>query len=1120
MAAACSIGEGDNANVAREGEKVVDSELLEAQIVAQAITELQEIQAPITSQVIESEQLSRFLSSIAASGEATHIDGDNQTQQIIYYIEDNTGTLTRNEARVYVDTSVQANDYEIERRSGRLPARRRFIPAKFRDYKNTSDPETSDSDFDPHEYLARPKRPRTQKLPVTKSGEHEDVLENGSLETTKEFKHVNTRKVGRPSKKAMITEQENAVYLQPDPELETILEMKYQQALREAREDADRRRAQGPEGGGNGGLGGGNKEQEGENVGLVRGNKEQERENKGQRGKNGGLGRGNKGQRGENGGLGWVNKKQEGANEGQDSEEEGNGGDSSDRGANESQGLNKLNNQGQAQTKGENEDRRQEKGKVKGHNLKREEFEGHEQKGEGSREMGRKSGKTGGQEIKAPTNEGQKSPQHKMDSMEDAQEQQTDNDERDPSEETDVKVDVNKSAGKHSGGEVITPRSQKLLELGLNPEEEVTPIKRGRGRPRGPDWGADFKCPDCDKVFKVKGNLRMHLKTHLNVKMFACTLDNCGKSFSSNESLRRHQLVHKGIKPFQCDICERCFSSNVALIEHRTLHFDEKMHQCPHCVRRFRHVSSFRRHLLTHTTALPYRCTACGRQFQQTSYLRSHMKIHTGEKPYQCVQCGKRFAHQSDVKRHQTTHTGEKPYKCSKCNARFSDVSSKSRHEKEHENNKRFTCSYCNDTFKRAGQLRSHLLRKHRDPNATEFMLKVDNLRDFKSVEFGPGLIQIGDQSNISQQRIVSIINNLNKKTGSSTQGYIEVDSVFQLSGNQSETESGHVTSIDQSEREGEVNVIEVPIELQGVEIPDSGNGHTYIAVSHSSGMDIAHHLGVAPETAYRVIYEVDENGDQRQLLVPCSEGMTEEGETIKLGYITSHLSTTEELETTGATDVIVDSMETTDSNHSLENTFENGEGNTIDCTTVTTETHYQQVTMPDSNYGAPEDAQGVDDQTSNPGQAGVMDANLDNQFQEQTNDLTNLQETDHECNVDSDNENSTFDGQVNPHSRDRSEDMTVAEGIKFISDPDFTDRDYYHWLKNFTKWCKVMPLPLETSLFQKISQVHKTLSDVMASPRGIVAERDKFCLLMGITQELGAIINEHLMFIMQNLDS
>lgn len=217
--------------------------------------------------------------------------------------------------------------------------------------------------------------------------------------------------------------------------------------------------------------------------------------------------------------------------------------------------------------------------------------------------------------------------------------------------------------------------------------------------------------------------------------------------------------------------------------------------------------------------------------------------------------------------------------------------------------------------------------------------------------------------------------------------------------------------------------------------------------------------------------------------------------------------------------------METTDSNHSLENTYENGEGNTIDCTTVTMETHYQQVDRRDSNYGAQlareEQDQVVDDQTSNPGQTSVMNANNDNQFQEQTNDLTDLQEADNACNVDSDSENSNnFDGQVNPHLRDGSEDMTVAEGIGFISNPDFTDRDYYNWLKNFTKWCKLMPLPLETSLFQKISQVHKTLSDVMASPSGIVAERDKFCLLMGITQELGAIINEHLMFIMQNLDS
>ena len=32
----------------------------------------------------------------------------------------------------FADSSVQANDYEIERRSGRVPARKRVIPNKFR----------------------------------------------------------------------------------------------------------------------------------------------------------------------------------------------------------------------------------------------------------------------------------------------------------------------------------------------------------------------------------------------------------------------------------------------------------------------------------------------------------------------------------------------------------------------------------------------------------------------------------------------------------------------------------------------------------------------------------------------------------------------------------------------------------------------------------------------------------------------------------------------------------------------------------------------------------------------------------------------------------------------------
>ena len=45
-------------------------------------------------------------------------------------------SIFRTEDRTLVDSSVQANDYEIERRSGKVPARKRVIPFKFR-YDNT-----------------------------------------------------------------------------------------------------------------------------------------------------------------------------------------------------------------------------------------------------------------------------------------------------------------------------------------------------------------------------------------------------------------------------------------------------------------------------------------------------------------------------------------------------------------------------------------------------------------------------------------------------------------------------------------------------------------------------------------------------------------------------------------------------------------------------------------------------------------------------------------------------------------------------------------------------------------------------------------------------------------------
>lgn len=183
--------------------------------------------------------------------------------------------------------------------------------------------------------------------------------------------------------------------------------------------------------------------------------------------------------------------------------------------------------------------------------------------------------------------------------------------------------------------------------------------------------------------------------------------------------------------------------------------------------------------------------------------------------------------------------SGEKRYSCSKCQARFSDVSSKNRHEREHENNKRYTCNLCHDTFKRPGQLKSHLSKKHshafavkieRDPNSGTVSFKLD-----ETIENNP---------NSAQQRIVSLIKNLHSKAA---EGFIELppNSISEEVDQSTEIPMApeHVTDISQLEKEVDVSIIEgdirVPIELRGVEIQGEENGQTFIAIT-----DLAETLG------------------------------------------------------------------------------------------------------------------------------------------------------------------------------------------------------------------------------------------------------------------------------------
>ena len=95
---------------------------------------------------------------------------------------------------------------------------------------------------------------------------------------------------------------------------------------------------------------------------------------------------------------------------------------------------------------------------------------------------------------------------------------------------------------------------------------------------------------------------------------------------------------------------------------------------------------------------------------------------------------------------------------------------------------------------------------------------------------------------------------------------------------------------------------------------------------------------------------------------------------------------------------------------------------------------------------------------------------------------------------------------------------LHVDGAINFVHEPDFASQDYYNWLSNFTEACQMTPLPLNADLFHKISQVHKTLADVLAMPTGILADKGNFRILMSISRELNEIVNKHLAFVLQGL--
>ena len=163
-----------------------------------------------------------------------------------------------------------------------------------------------------------------------------------------------------------------------------------------------------------------------------------------------------------------------------------------------------------------------------------------------------------------------------------------------------------------------------------------------------------FKCQICQKAFKFRSRLKLHMVVHTKLAEFVC--EHCGSSFTSSGNLKQHMTVHSNEKRFQCSYCNK----------------------------RFKQSSHLKVHQLTHSGVKKHGCSICGKCFTQMNSLKVHMDFHMGTRCHECQMCGKKFVQKCDLQRHRTTHKEEGKFPCRICGDKFATLTILHQHSLVH----------------------------------------------------------------------------------------------------------------------------------------------------------------------------------------------------------------------------------------------------------------------------------------------------------------------------------------------------------------------------------------------------------------------------------------------------
>ncbi|XP_019967185.2 uncharacterized protein [Paralichthys olivaceus] len=215
-------------------------------------------------------------------------------------------------------------------------------------------------------------------------------------------------------------------------------------------------------------------------------------------------------------------------------------------------------------------------------------------------------------------------------------------------------------------------------------------------------WEKGHTCPHCPCIYRDESSLNIHLlsvhKTVAYLEKVAAPSKNLLNLQSSDNVQEKWKSDGIGIKSHKCSECEKTFRHRSVLELHMRIHSKDKPYQCKVCGKGFRFSSYLQQHVIIHTGKKPYKCPDCGKDFAFLQNMRTHQKLHQ-EKPFRCTSCRKGYSDETQLQQHMLSHNGDKPHKCHLCDKSFGLAYLLRDHMNTHTGERPHRCDECHKTF-------------------------------------------------------------------------------------------------------------------------------------------------------------------------------------------------------------------------------------------------------------------------------------------------------------------------------------------------------------------------------------------------------------------------------------